>query len=85
MHNLYFGKKVAPKLGAISVIFKNLPKVNTCPLGENLPNLVTLISRISQILKQNCSAWPVLQGCQICHGITHQSGGKSYQTTAKCN
>jgi hypothetical protein len=31
-----------PKVWAISVIFKKLPKVNTSPIGENSPNLATL-------------------------------------------
>jgi hypothetical protein len=30
---------------ATSVIFKKLPKVNNRPLGENSPNLVTLLQR----------------------------------------
>jgi hypothetical protein len=32
----------SPEMSAISVIFNKLPKVNDPPLGENLPNLVTL-------------------------------------------
>jgi hypothetical protein len=38
-------EKVAPRfvLGT-SVIFKPLPKVNSRPIGENPPNLVTLIA-----------------------------------------
>jgi hypothetical protein len=29
------------------IFFKKLPKVNNCPLGENSPNLVTLIADVS--------------------------------------
>jgi hypothetical protein len=42
MYNFYHGKS-SLKLRAISVIFKKLPKVNNHPMGENSPNLVTLL------------------------------------------
>jgi hypothetical protein len=37
-------EKVAPKRGILTyVIFKTLPNVNNRPMGENSPNLVTLM------------------------------------------
>jgi hypothetical protein len=41
MH-IFNHKKIGQKMWAIFLIFKNLPKVNNHPLGENSPNLVTL-------------------------------------------
>jgi hypothetical protein len=49
MYNLNFGKS-SFKMWATSAIIKSLPKVNNPPLGENLPNLVTL-RRIAELLK----------------------------------
>jgi hypothetical protein len=44
MHYLNRVEKSSPKSWLNNqVIFKNLPKVNHHPLGENLPNLVTLL------------------------------------------
>jgi hypothetical protein len=34
-------EKSAPIMCAISLIFSKLPKVNSRPIGENSPNLVT--------------------------------------------
>jgi hypothetical protein len=36
--------KSGPTIWASFVIFKKLPKVNTHPIGEKSPNLVTLLS-----------------------------------------
>jgi hypothetical protein len=36
-------EKNQPKVWATYVNFKNLPKINNHPLGENSPNLVTLL------------------------------------------
>jgi hypothetical protein len=33
------------KCGATSAIAKKLPKVNNRPIGENLPNLATLMAK----------------------------------------
>jgi hypothetical protein len=41
IHNFYCLKS-SPIIGATSVIFTKLPKVNSDPIGENSPNLVTL-------------------------------------------
>jgi hypothetical protein len=38
IHNFYLERKCTA-----SVIFKNLPKENYRPIGENSPNLVTLL------------------------------------------
>jgi hypothetical protein len=38
-------EKVALKICATSVNFKTLSKVNNRPMGENAPNLVTLLVR----------------------------------------
>jgi hypothetical protein len=35
--------KSTPKIWTAFVIFKKLPNVNTCPIGENSSNLVTLV------------------------------------------
>jgi hypothetical protein len=43
--------KGAPKIGASSVIFKKMPKVNNHPMGEYSPNLVTLIGSIIFVLE----------------------------------
>jgi hypothetical protein len=43
--------KSSPKLRAISVIFQKLPKANNRPLGENSPNLVTLLNTNPALLK----------------------------------
>jgi hypothetical protein len=40
--NNCFRGKTGPKICLTSVIFKTLPKVNNRPIGEYLPNLVTL-------------------------------------------
>jgi hypothetical protein len=37
-------KKRNPKVSATSVIFKKISKVNNHPMGENSPNLVTLVA-----------------------------------------
>jgi hypothetical protein len=39
----FYGGKSSPIIWAISVIFKKLPQVKTCPMGKKLSNLVTLI------------------------------------------
>jgi hypothetical protein len=36
-------EKSGPFIGATFVIFSKLPKVNSHPIGENSPNLVTLV------------------------------------------
>jgi hypothetical protein len=38
--------KSSPKMLAISVIFTKLPKADKSALGENSPNLVTLVSNV---------------------------------------
>jgi hypothetical protein len=40
---LILREKSSAKIWAAFAIFKKLPKVNTRPLGENSPNLVTLL------------------------------------------
>jgi hypothetical protein len=35
---------IALKFCATSLIFKTIPKVNSYPIGENPPNLVTLVA-----------------------------------------
>jgi hypothetical protein len=45
-------EKRSPIICAISVIFTKQPKVNSHPIGENLPNLVTLAST-SEISSKN--------------------------------
>jgi hypothetical protein len=52
-------EKSSQKFPATSVIFKKLPKVNNHPKGENLPNLLTLLSTIgffqtNQLTRQKC-------------------------------
>jgi hypothetical protein len=42
IHNLYGGKN-SPKMSATSVIFKKIPKRTNRQMGENSPNLVTLL------------------------------------------
>jgi hypothetical protein len=37
-------KKVAQKIRAAAVLFKNLPKVNHHPMGKNSANLVILVN-----------------------------------------
>jgi hypothetical protein len=39
-------KKVAQKCALLLQFFKPLPKVNNHPLGENSPNLVTLVPSV---------------------------------------
>jgi hypothetical protein len=46
MHYYFNRGKIAQKMWATSLIFKNGEKVNNLRLGENSPNLVTLISRV---------------------------------------
>jgi hypothetical protein len=41
-HDFFHGK-YGPQRWAASVIFKKLPKENSRPIGENFPNLVTLL------------------------------------------
>jgi hypothetical protein len=43
MRHFYRGKS-SSIIWAISVIFTKLPKVKNDPMGENSPNLVTLIA-----------------------------------------
>jgi hypothetical protein len=38
-------EKSSPNICAISVIFSKLPRVNSLPIGETLPNLVTLLNK----------------------------------------
>jgi hypothetical protein len=42
---VFYCGKAPPNIKATSVFFKELPKVNNRPMGENSPNLVTLISK----------------------------------------
>jgi hypothetical protein len=43
-------KNSRPKVSATFVIFEQLPKVKNHPVGENLPNLVTLFTTLGLIL-----------------------------------
>jgi hypothetical protein len=45
IYNIFRRKNVAQKC----VIFKELPKVNNCPLGENSPHLVTLLASYGRV------------------------------------
>jgi hypothetical protein len=42
-HRTFTMKESSPKILATSVFFKNLLQVYNRPLGEKLPNLVTLV------------------------------------------
>jgi hypothetical protein len=48
-----FFLKSSPKFRATSVILIKLPKLNDRPLGENSPNLVTLIVKL--LFKKNAN------------------------------
>jgi hypothetical protein len=48
LHNLYRGNK-QPKNTDYICKFQKLPKVKSHPMGENSPNLVTLICRYALI------------------------------------
>jgi hypothetical protein len=51
-------QKVSKKCGLLMQFLKKLPKVNNRPLGENSPNLVTLVTTVSERgrLRQKVSA-----------------------------
>jgi hypothetical protein len=50
---------------ATSVIFKEMPKVNNHPTGENSPNLVTLLIMVSRSWHSPKLYKYPNQGCQI--------------------
>jgi hypothetical protein len=62
--NSFFGKinakplswiKSSPKILPTSVIFVQLPKVNSRSMGENSPNPVTLVAATKMIFRRNYS------------------------------
>jgi hypothetical protein len=55
---LYQWNKSSPKLWASSVIFKKLPKEHNQPMGENSPNLVTMVENAIKKY-QTHAAWSV--------------------------
>jgi hypothetical protein len=70
---LFMRKRVAQKLEILLQLQKNLPKVNSSPNGENLPNLVALVKMLQPVLKMvshNLRVSLFLQTCLPKHDYT---------------
>jgi hypothetical protein len=62
IHNFYRGKSIPLKWDTL--IFKKLSKENNRPLGENSPNLATLLAQHDR-LWSGCSAYNRLMSCTL--------------------
>jgi hypothetical protein len=63
MHN-FSVEKLPKNLGYVSN-FQKRPKLNTCPMGENSANLVTLMSMSSRRGRHRVNWWPVSQNNEV--------------------
>jgi hypothetical protein len=62
IHNVYRRKTRSPSIIATLVIFKQMPKENKRPLGENSPNLVALVWTMKCALRaRGLRMWKVLE------------------------